>query len=100
MNFLKEDCLLSECHVNPDLKLHVLNAAVLSFLHIFSFSLLFLEHATDTKAIYCSCHGAAKERKIICKMGVLCSDLVLIFPQWPSNEDARQNIMQRYGFHS
>lgn len=47
MNFLKEDYLLSECHVNPDLKLHVLNAAVLSFLHIFASSLLFLEHAAD-----------------------------------------------------
>lgn len=45
-SFLKEDCLL-RMPVNPDLKLHVLNAAVLSFLHIFASSLLFLEHAAD-----------------------------------------------------
>lgn len=47
VSFLKEDCLLSECLGNPDLKLHVLSAAVLSFLHILSSSLLFLEHTAD-----------------------------------------------------
>lgn len=44
----REEYLYSECHFNTDLKLDVLNGAVLSFLHIVPATcLVFLGHAAD-----------------------------------------------------
>lgn len=76
-----------------------------SLVHLaqFASSLLFLGHTTDVLSIQatdCSWPDVAKERKITCKMGVWCPDLVLIFPQWPSNEDPKQNVRQSWRFHS